>query len=159
MRTRTHAIESTSTVPGQRLGTEPISAGTGVDEPLLAFLRDAALEVQAGALRRPDELLDSHVGEAVLLDVEIGHDRVVLLVTRTTPPPQQLSPRELQIVRLVATGHTNRTIARELDISSWTVSTHLRRIFAKLGVCSRAEMVARVFGTLGPPEPRSPSPR
>jgi len=150
---RPHVHTATPVVPLPRVSSTPMLSSAGVDTELLSFLRDAALEVEAGALRRPDE-----VGEAVLLDVAIGDDRIVLLVTRTAPP-QQLSPRELQIVRLVATGHTNRTIARELDISSWTVSTHLRRIFAKLGVCSRAEMVARVFGTLGPAEPRGPAQR
>ena len=55
-----------------------------------------------------------------------------------------LSPREREIARLVAAGHGNKTIARILDISAWTVAAHLRRVFAKLEVASRAEMVARV---------------
>ena len=54
-----------------------------------------------------------------------------------------LSPREEQIVKLVAIGHPNKVIAYELNISSWTVNTHLRRIFAKLNVSSRTAMVAR----------------
>ncbi|MEZ4618345.1 MAG: helix-turn-helix transcriptional regulator [Caldilineaceae bacterium] len=58
-----------------------------------------------------------------------------------------LSPREQEIVRLVAKGYPNKTIAGVLDISPWTVSTHLRRIFAKLGVNSRAEMVASALVT------------
>ena len=49
---------------------------------------------------------------------------------------------------MVARGHTNKTIARVLDISLWTVSTHLRRVFAKLGVSSRAAMVAAVLHQL-----------
>jgi DNA-binding CsgD family transcriptional regulator len=49
----------------------------------------------------------------------------------------ELSPRERQIVRLVAEGHVNKAIGAVLDISPWTVATHLRRIFAKLGVASR----------------------
>ena len=56
-----------------------------------------------------------------------------------------LSPREHEIVRMVAQGYPNKTIAAVLDISSWTVGTHLRRIFAKLGVGSRAAMVARLL--------------
>jgi len=63
----------------------------------------------------------------------------------------QLSPREQEIVRMVAKGHPNKVIADVLNISSWTVCTHLRRIFAKLGVGSRAAMVAQLpeLGVLG----------
>jgi DNA-binding CsgD family transcriptional regulator len=56
-------------------------------------------------------------------------------------PMALLTERELQIVRLVAMGRPNKQIASRLRISEWTVSTHLRRIFAKLGVDSRAAMV------------------
>ena len=56
-------------------------------------------------------------------------------------PQKLLSERELQIVELVACGKSNKQIAKKLKISEWTVSTHLRRIFVKLEVDSRAEMV------------------
>ena len=57
-----------------------------------------------------------------------------------------LSPREQAIIRLIIIkGHSNKTIARIIDISPWTVATHLRRVFAKLEVSSRSEMVARVL--------------
>lgn len=59
-----------------------------------------------------------------------------------------LTARELQIVHLVAKGHPNKQVAHQLHISPWTVSTHLRRIFAKLGVDSRAAMVYRCFSRL-----------
>ena len=42
---------------------------------------------------------------------------------------------------------TNQAIAGSLEISAWTVSTHLRRIYAKLAVSSRAEMVAHLLGS------------
>jgi DNA-binding CsgD family transcriptional regulator len=61
------------------------------------------------------------------------------------PRLSELSPRERQIVRLVARGHVNKTIGAVLDISPWTVATHLRRIFAKLGVASRASMIATLY--------------
>lgn len=54
-----------------------------------------------------------------------------------------LTERELQIATLVASGRANKQIAHQLHISEWTVSTHLRRIFIKLGVDSRAAMVYR----------------
>jgi DNA-binding CsgD family transcriptional regulator len=55
-----------------------------------------------------------------------------------------LSPRETEIVRLVAQGLPNKCISEVLEISSWTVATHLRRIYAKLGVNSRAAMVNKL---------------
>lgn len=54
-----------------------------------------------------------------------------------------LTPREVQIVGLVAEGRVNKQIAEVLKISQWTVSTHLRRIFVKLRVDTRAAMVAK----------------
>ena len=82
--------------------------------------------------------------EGVLLDVTVGHVRC-LLVHQEPALRVTLSPRERQIAVMVAHGRTNQAIATSLDISVWTVSTHLRRIFAKLAVSSRAEMVARLL--------------
>lgn len=56
-----------------------------------------------------------------------------------------LSPRELAISRLIAQGLPNKCIGKILNVSSHTVSTHLRRIFAKTAVTSRAAMVARLM--------------
>ncbi len=56
----------------------------------------------------------------------------------------ELSPRECEIARLVARDLSNKEIAGVLEISTWTVATHLRRIFAKLRVHSKAAMVARI---------------
>lgn len=79
----------------------------------------------------------------VLVDFVYRDIRCVLF--RVQQPTQNpLSPREQEIVRLVAAGHPNKVIAAVLDISYWTVGTHLRRIFGKLGVTSRAAMVAKV---------------
>lgn len=86
-------------------------------------------------------------GEDVLLDITVAGVRCLLL--RIQQPGQELhhiplSPREIEIARMVAKGLPNKTIAAVLDISTWTVGTHMRRVFAKLGVGSRAAMVARL---------------
>jgi DNA-binding NarL/FixJ family response regulator len=56
-----------------------------------------------------------------------------------------LSPREEQVLRLVATGKTNRAIAEELFISEKTVARHVSNIFDKLGVSSRAAATAYAY--------------
>lgn len=53
-----------------------------------------------------------------------------------------LSDRERQILELVATGYENKQISAELGISEATVKTHLKSVFARLDVASRAEAVA-----------------
>lgn len=86
---------------------------------------------------------EERITAELLLDVQVGEERyVVLCAARPSSDEHTLSPREREIVRLVARGLPNKSIAETLDISPWTVNTYLRRIFAKLGVTSRAEMVA-----------------
>jgi len=56
-----------------------------------------------------------------------------------------LSPRELEVLRLVAEGHSNRDIAADLQISQATVARHLVNLYAKLGVSTRAAAGAYAF--------------
>jgi DNA-binding NarL/FixJ family response regulator len=56
-----------------------------------------------------------------------------------------LSPREKEILSLLAEGRTQRQIAAALVISSKTVATHIQHILAKLGVNTRAQAVAAAF--------------
>jgi DNA-binding CsgD family transcriptional regulator len=82
--------------------------------------------------------------EPVLTTEHDGARYVLLRDRRPHPGTVALSARELEIARMIARGHTNRTIAAVLEISPWTVSTHLRRMFAKLDVGSRAAMIAKL---------------
>jgi DNA-binding NarL/FixJ family response regulator len=60
-----------------------------------------------------------------------------------------LSPRELDIARLIAKGMPTKTIALMLGLRPCTVSTYTKRIYLKLNVNSRAEMVAKMLNEYG----------
>ena len=64
---------------------------------------------------------------------------------RTAGPDRVVTDRELEVLRLVATGRTNRAIAAELAISEKTVERHLGNVFAKLGVSNRAAATASAY--------------
>lgn len=86
------------------------------------------------------------VGELIIKDnsyavIQESDEQDSMEITHKDSAFETLTSRELQIVMLVARGKANKQIAAQLKISEWTVSTHLRRIFAKLGVSSRAAMV------------------
>jgi len=64
---------------------------------------------------------------------------------RRRHPVPRLTPRQNDLLRLVAAGHTNSQIARRLGISEGTVRKHLENIYDRLGVSSRTAAVTRVF--------------
>ena len=71
---------------------------------------------------------------AALLEPEV-------VTARPSGPGGELSEREVDVLRLVALGHTNADIAEELYVSVRTVETHRAHVQQKLGVKSRAELV------------------
>jgi DNA-binding CsgD family transcriptional regulator len=68
-------------------------------------------------------------------------------LTKKTASPNEsgLSARELEVLRQVAAGKSNREIADALVISEHTVRRHLQNLFAKVGVSSRAAATAYAF--------------
>ncbi len=60
----------------------------------------------------------------------------------------QLTSRQRELLRLVATGHTNAQIARRLGLSEGTVRTHLKNVYTRLNVSSRTAAVTRAFPEL-----------
>jgi DNA-binding NarL/FixJ family response regulator len=73
-------------------------------------------------------------------------DRIESLARRTESSDMHgLTARELQVLRLVAAGKSNRDIASALVISEHTVARHLQNIFSKLGLSSRTAATAFAF--------------
>jgi DNA-binding CsgD family transcriptional regulator len=128
----------TALLGGPHRPTRPIDEAPLLDARVIDALREMLCLAEAGALQlsRDDE------GALTAILEHAGLHCLLMVDERESDPG--LSPRELQIAHLVARGATNRMIAATLEISAWTVSTHIRRIFAKLRVNSRAEMVSRL---------------
>jgi DNA-binding CsgD family transcriptional regulator len=83
----------------------------------------------------------------------LGSGRVAIVLTSATPSDlfgvvvagAGLTPREVEVTRLICRGHSDAEIAALLTISPHTVHDHVRAVRAKLGVRSRAEVAAKVF--------------
>ncbi|MFE3198191.1 response regulator [Embleya sp. NPDC055664] len=85
----------------------------------------------------------AHAGQAVLSPSVAG--LVMGRVRAPEPAPAVLSPRESEVLRLVAGGATNREAAAALFVSEATVKTHLLHLYGKLGVRDRAAAVAEAY--------------
>ena len=79
-------------------------------------------------------------GGGTWLNPELGA-RIAAAPTAPAGPPGDLTEREVDVLRLIALGHTNTEIAGQLYLSVRTVETHRSHIQRKLGVSSRAELV------------------
>jgi DNA-binding NarL/FixJ family response regulator len=92
--------------------------------------------------------LEIDAARAVFVELGAAPDLARLDALREREAPvatHGLSARELEVLRLVAAGHSNRKIAAELVISEHTVARHLQNIFTKLGVSSRTAATAFAF--------------
>lgn len=138
--------ESPARPPGRDHADAELQTNSDAVALARRLMRQASQNAQA---------LPARVDETVMLDLEAHGVRCLLIATKQSPDrPPPLSPREREIVRMVSIGYPTKTIAAILDISGWTVSTHLRRVFGKLGVRTRAAMVARAIENgLIPPQP------
>jgi DNA-binding CsgD family transcriptional regulator len=151
----------------QASGTVALAAGNLDDA--LAHLRDAWQEWQR--LEVPYELARVRVlvglayrqmgdRDGAQLEFDAAHEafdrlgaapdaaRVAALAANVAtgrPAAGGLTGREVEVLRLVATGRTNRAIASELDISEKTVARHLANIFTKLDLASRAAATAYAY--------------
>ncbi|MFJ4866746.1 response regulator [Streptomyces sp. NPDC088748] len=125
-----------------------------MDEYVVAALRAGAYGFLPKDIS-PEELIAAvrivHTGEAAVAPRLLS--RLLSAYVRTSarprswaaPAPLELTPRELEIWRLMATGRGNAEIAAELDISVSTVKNHITGVFGKLGVRDRAQAVIAAY--------------
>jgi LuxR family maltose regulon positive regulatory protein len=100
------------------------------------------LEPLLGALAGRSDVDAAHL-DAVSAALRSGANAAAAALPATGAANDLLSQREGQVLRLVASGLSNKELSRKLFISENTVETHLRRINDKLGVRSRTQAVAR----------------
>ena len=101
-----------------------------------------ALEAGAASYLLKDTLSRSLI--EVIREVHAGHRRLPEDVARRLaerPPQVDLTPREIEVLALIAKGHSNKQVALALVISTETVHAHVRNVFMKLDVTDRTAAV------------------
>ena len=99
------------------------------------LLKDAPREELIRAVRA------AHRGESVLSPSAAGR----LMGRARRPATDVISPRELEVIKLIAGGANNREAAAKLFVSEATIKTHLLHVFEKLGVRDRAAAVSEAY--------------
>ncbi len=89
----------------------------------------------------PQEEILAGIRSVARGEVALAPSIAALLVRRVKAPTVTLSERETEVLGLVAQGHSNPSIARQLYLSEATVKTHLLHVFEKLGVNDRTRAV------------------
>jgi len=119
------------------------------DDRLLPAIRAGA----AGYLLkdgRPQELVRAiraaHAGEALLDPVVAARLVASIAQAPGEAPAERLTPREREVLALIARGFSNKRIARELAVSEKTVKTHVGHVLAKLGVSDRTQAALHAVG-------------
>jgi DNA-binding CsgD family transcriptional regulator len=123
------------------------AAGEPQDRPIeevQRLIRNLVAHVDATGIKHSHQS-ESDAKDDIIFAVEV--DGIQFVLSRVRPPvcTLALTPRELEIARMIGNGLSDKAIATVLEISRYTVSTHLRRMYAKVGVTSRAALVAKTL--------------
>ena len=93
----------------------------------------------------PTSAIQADSGDAAL-DPAVQHHVVAALAEPAAAPlPDDLTPREAEVLGLIAEGLTNGEIAEGLVVSAATVKSHVNHIFAKIGARDRAQAVVYAY--------------
>jgi DNA-binding CsgD family transcriptional regulator len=141
----------------QRTSYNKDSKGTSsinrISTEVYDLLETAFRHLLLAALNSLDDTLDeeSTVGQRLDFEVCLDGNIYTVYIVQSHPTVHtlypRLSPREREIVWLISKGMSNKAIALALSLRPSTVSSYTKRIFLKLKVNSRAEMVANVLNT------------
>jgi DNA-binding NarL/FixJ family response regulator len=114
------------------------------------LLKDCSAEELCSAVRavaRGQVLLQASSAAQLLARLHAQEPPVYGPATETTVTPEVaklgLTARELEVVRLIAQGHSNTEIAAQLFVSEATVKTHINHIFSKLGARDRSQVIVK----------------
>ena len=127
--------------------------GTSLPVLLVSAVRTEAFDRAAGLLIGADDYMVKPLDPDELIARVRRHLAPQKRATEAPPGVVLLTPREREVLQLLAGGMDQREIAERLVISSKTVSTHIQHILVKLGVHSRAQAVAAAH-RYGLSEPR-----
>ena len=120
-----------------------------VEAPYMAARVRAMIAAACRALGDDEgSTLELEAARAVLAQLGAAPEVAAIDAQRSGPPSPRcdgLTRRELQVLRLVATGRTNKAIASELFVSEKTIDRHVSNIFAKIAVSSRSAATAYAY--------------
>ncbi len=133
-------ITATTTIRRELPNTELIALTSVLeDEKVFGAIRAGAIgyllkDTEAEDLRRA-------IKAAAAGQVQLAPQAAARLMREVRPPesPDELTPRETEVLQLLAQGLANKEIAREMGIGEKTVKTHVSNILSKLGVLSRTQ--------------------
>lgn len=150
------ALELQSHTPGADGDLRRLLPTADAEDPVPAVAYNVAAQlvaVEAGIDAHPP-VARVHAGAGEWLTVRAARldERVAVTLEQATPSERlgvlgrasALTPREFEIVELVMAGADTRAAAARLDVSVHTVQDHLKAVFAKTGVGSRRELLARI---------------
>ena len=151
---RLDGVEATRRIRADHPQTQVVVLTTYADdESIIGALQAGALGYLTKDATRAEigrAVLAAAAGQAVL-DPAV-QQRLLLAAARAPAPqpdqdhdPDELTPRESDVLRLIAEGKSNREIARALYVSEATVKTHVNRIFAKTGSRDRSQAIRYAY--------------
>jgi DNA-binding CsgD family transcriptional regulator len=125
-----------------------MGADTWVAHTLYAYARTLRMRCRDGDAGRAGEMLSeaAALAERIGMPMLLARARALGAPARAAQtPPDELSWREVDILRLVALGKSNREIGVELSISGHTVANHVRSILRKTGAANRTEAAGYAY--------------